>query len=257
MKIHKNSISHNLQTLHSSIEDIAVQHKRAVSSISLMAVSKTYSMEFILEAYRCGQVLFGENRVQESMEKFSTENTNVNGIDIIHDALSIEMKTNTHLHLIGSLQTNKVKKALEHFDCIESIDSMPLIDACHKALHKQAQETQVSKKQFPIFLQVTCSDYDYKHGFNDIAILKKAVESILEQGQLSIKGIMTIAPHSSEEIIVRNAFAETRIWKEHIEREYGLRDLQLSMGMSSDYHWAIAEGSTMVRIGSLIFGARI
>lgn len=240
-----NQIRSNVQKL---MDEILECTNRASQMVELMAVSKTYPIAYVHAAILGGIKLFGENRVQEVEKKFYTHIENT-GTDTVKDASDI--RNAIELHLIGSLQKNKVKKALQYFDCIESIDSQSLIDKCHNVLN-----TLGKREGYKIFLQVCCSNYDYKKGFSEYNRVRDAVGSIVDCNLLRIQGLMTIAPFTNDEKIVRGAFAKARVWKEEIEREFHLKDLRLSMGMSGDYKWAIEEGSHIVRVGTAIFGMR-
>lgn len=232
------SIVESIKALQNNIEELLRSCQRKPDSIAVIAVSKTCSFERIEAAHAAGLKLFGESRVQEFMQK----KTNIKA----------EVLKSIEVHLIGTLQRNKTPRALKHFSCIQSVDSLALLENIGKELHKQEHTTS-----YPVFLQIRSSDYDYKHGFNSLDSLCSAVELLLKLGNMRLRGIMTIGPFSSDEKIVRSAFAKTRNWAEQVQKKFALStSLELSMGMSSDFEYAILEGSTMLRIGSRIFGQR-
>lgn len=228
-------IHHNIQHILSSIRDFAAKYKRDYREIEVMGVSKNQSVAHIMTAFHNGITLFGENRVQEAQQKFS----------------NLEHRPHMHVHVIGTLQRNKVRAALGLFDCIQSIDSLKLLYAIESSIPSQ-------NAPYPVYLQVRCSDFDYKHGFDALDTLKEATEAILNSKNMVLKGLMTIGPFTEQETIIRNGFSKMRKWKEILEKEYNtsIPRLKLSMGMSTDYEWAIAEGSHLIRIGTAIFGAR-
>lgn len=240
-------IASNLSKVRESISETALSYGRNPREISLLAISKTYSLDSIQSAFEVGQVIFGESRVQETAKKF-IENGTVN-----------TLRSKIKVSFIGTLQKNKISNALKCYDCIQSIDSIALVQALINTINNEQKGVMHKKKveKYPVYLQVRCSDYDYKHGFDNFSILKQAVETVMGTSALILQGIMTIAPFSDNESVVRNAFYTAYKWKGKIEEEFNLKKLELSMGMSGDYRWAIAEGSTMVRIGRSIFGERI
>lgn len=233
----------NSLSVSTSLEIIEHTISKYVSTnhpIQILAVSKNQSLERIDTIFNQGMRLFGENRVQETIQKYEHYHH--------RDRLA--------LHCIGTLQKNKVKKALQIFDLIQSVDSLELMAVLIKE-QKKVRDLHPSKEPFPIFLQVKCYEAEQKHGFQEYDILKQAVAHVLATDNLfSIQGIMTIGPLSQDEYTIRKAFSTTRIWKEALEQEYGFSSLSLSMGMSEDYQWAIQEGATMIRIGNKLFGAR-
>ena len=256
------SIQKALQQTLEEITDVLEKNNREKDSLQLLIVSKTYSFEYIIVAKDCGMILFGENKVQEFIKKkqdyAATYLCNVESLI-----------KNVKVHLIGTLQTNKVGKALQHFSCIQSIDSLSLLEKICMQLKKQeqSQENELVSEQkaytqpilpYPIYLQIRCSRYDYKHGFDTMDLLLSAVEFCMQQKKyINLQGLMTIAPLSNNEKIVREGFAQTRKWAEHAWNHFGITQKpELSMGMSNDFYHAIAEGSTLLRLGSKIFGIR-
>lgn len=226
------SIKNNLEEVRNSIEKAAAAAGRPSSDVALMAVSKTKPLELIQEAYDAGQRLFGENRVSEAAEKFA------------------QLPDDTDLHLIGHLQSNKIKTAVPAFDCIESLDSFELSK-------KLAAHCERNKKVMRVLLQLKTAEEGGKTGFSSEKEIIEAAGWIREQKFLKVEGLMTIAPFTSDETEVRCAFARCRNLQEKLMSLYRDQDYScLSMGMSSDYEWAIQEGATLIRVGTAIFGGR-
>jgi len=207
-------------------------------SVRLIAVSKTRSAEHIRAAYAAGQRDFGENRVQEAMEKRA----------------ELEDLTDITWHLIGQLQSNKVRKAVETFDWIHSVDSLKLADR----INRISGECDRCPK---ICFQVKHRPDPSKTGVEPQSLLTE-VSRICSYNHLQVKGLMTIPPLSSDGADTLKIFQENRKLAELITTEVkslecnSMSMKQLSMGMSGDYALAIQAGSTLVRLGQTIFGAR-
>ena len=226
------SIKDNLARVRESLNDAAVKAGRKADEIALMAVSKTKPLELIKEAYEAGQRLFGENRVLEAKEKFA----------LLPDDIRLEM--------IGHLQTNKIKPAVEAFHCIQTVDSVRLAE-------KLEARCSLRDVSIDVLLQLKTSEEMSKTGVVSFDLLQEAAETILGMSRLRITGLMTIAPFTDNEMIVRKAFSDCREARERLCLRFPELEMPvLSMGMSSDFEWAIQEGSTQVRIGSAIFGVR-
>jgi len=219
-----------LQALLEELRVAASNAGRSSDEIALMAVSKTQPYEAIADLYHSCHFLFGENRVQEAAQKFPQNRPE-----------------GMNLHLIGHLQSNKAKQAVTLFDQIDSVDSLKLATL----LEKHATRT------LPILLQLKTSDEESKFGFASEDELLRALEQIASFEYLRVRGIMSIGPLTDNEVITRRSFAQTRKLYERAQELFPESGLDtLSMGMSGDFALAIAEGSTMVRIGTRIFGAR-
>ena len=225
------SIRENWKIFQDDLEAASMDYGRSLQDITVMAVSKTRTVDEILAAGEAGLVLFGENRVEEATEKFSTL-----------DAESYP------LYLIGHLQSNKVSRIGARFAGVHSVDSMKIA----KRLSAHRKEIRLPLE---ILLQVNTSGEESKSGFTELNRFVEEAQEIAELPFLELKGLMTMAPFVNDERVVRDCFALCREWSERIGHlvEGGLI---LSMGMSSDYRWAVAEGSSMIRIGTSIFGAR-
>lgn len=220
------------------LEQILEQIERATSdcgrtdTVQLMAVSKTRPIEDVLEAVEAGQLLFGENRVQEVQQKFPSE------------------RNGYWLHLIGHLQSNKARKAVALVDAIDSIDSL-------KLLRLVDDEAVKLGKRLPILFEINTSKESAKSGFTDEGSYFEAIEAASEMQGVEVRGLMTIGPLSQNEKEVRSAFTELRSLAETSAARFPtLSFTTLSMGMSQDFIWAIKEGSTVVRIGTALFGSR-
>ncbi len=214
----------------SEYRKILEEVKSLDSNVTLLAVSKTKPYESILEAYSEGCRLFGENRVQETAEKFPPERP---------DGMKV--------FLIGQLQRNKVRKAVRIVDRIESVDSVPLLD-------KIDAECAEIGKVMDILFEVNSSGEEQKSGFRTRDELFEAVDRAKELKNVHLIGLMTVGPLGGDRERNRKAFSYTKELFDEIGRDYPLS--VLSMGMSADWRDAIECGSTEVRIGSAIFGAR-
>ncbi len=209
-------------------------------SIRLIAVTKKVSLEKIKEAYQFGIRDFAENRLQEALAK--------------QEALSD--LTDICWHFIGHLQTNKAKKAIAHFDWIHSVDSLILINQLNK-LAQEAIATKIIDKLPKICLQVKILPDADKYGWGRDQLLTDLAK-INELKFLEIRGLMSILPLGLSEEEILKAFIKVKELKEYINQQnysnIHLKDL--SMGMSSDYLLAIQAGTTMIRLGTIIFGKR-
>ncbi|HBH29306.1 MAG: YggS family pyridoxal phosphate-dependent enzyme [Desulfofustis sp. PB-SRB1] len=227
------SIARNLTTIRDTIDTIAIRCGRAPASVSLVAVSKRFPVEVILEAYRAGQRCFGENYVQEAAAK----KTDVDGI--------------VDLHLIGHLQSNKVKEAAEIFSMIQTIDRLKVARTLNRYLREKG-------KKLDVLMQVNIAGDTNKSGVSPDQAIPLA-EQLHQFDHLCFKGLMTIPPYSQEPEDGRIHFSGLRKLADTINHRglFAAADrVELSMGMSHDYHIAIEEGATIVRVGSAIFGQR-
>jgi len=225
-------IPDNIRRIRNEIADAAHQAGRSPDDVSLMAVTKTRTAAEIDAAIAAGLTLLGENRVQEAAEKMP---------DVTQPA---------EWHMIGHLQSNKVKQALELFTTIQSVDSLRLAQRISRLASEQSQTVDV-------LVEVNTSGEESKFG----APPESAVElvgAIRELPSLRLTGMMTIGLFSDDERCVRACFEMLRRLRDDAASLYpDIRLSALSMGMTSDYRWAIAEGSTLVRIGTAIFGPRV
>ena len=213
-------ISENLKSIHERINAAQARSERSAASVTLVAVTKTVSVERISEAQQCGESVFGENRVQELNAKYPE----------IKDA---------HWHLIGHLQTNKVKYAVGKAELIHSVDSLHLAEAINAAAEKLGIVQD-------FLLEVNISGEESKYGLtiDEIADIMKETEKLKN---IRFRGFMTMAPKAASESEIRAVFRRAH----DLFVQYNA-DI-LSMGMSGDFELAVEEGATHVRVGSAIF----
>jgi len=225
-------IEENIRSLKEDIAKIAEKVKRNPKEIEIVAVSKTVEVERIKEAIRCGIKIIGENKVREAEEKFS------------------QIPEKFAKHLVGHLQTNKVKKAIGLFDMIQSLDSLKLANE----ISKRALE---SEKIMEVLVEVNTSGEESKFGIKPDEVLD-FVKNISELEGIKVKGLMTVGLFTSDPEKVRLCFRRLKEIFEKIKSDniLGVDMEYLSMGMTADYQVAIEEGSNMLRIGTAIFGER-
>ena len=230
------SIAENLVAVRNRVAAAAGRAGRHPDEIALMAVSKTFPAETILEAYDAGQRLFGENRVQEFADKAPA-------VGHVHDA---------EFHMIGHLQSNKTGKAVELFSAIDSVDSAKLAQRLNAA-------AESAGKVIDVLLEINIGGEEAKSG---IAPDLPELEAILTQApqwqHLRIRGLMTVPPYAEDPSESRPYFQRLRELRDRLAQRNlpAIHLSQLSMGMSHDFEVAIEEGSTCVRIGTAIFGKR-
>jgi pyridoxal phosphate enzyme (YggS family) len=251
MKPLKMSIAENIEKIEERIMKACLRSGRKREDITLMAVTKFMPLEAVMEAWNAGLRCFGESRVQEAVSKLGPFRTERSGAE----------QRRAELHLIGALQRNKAKTAAAFFDCIQSVDRQALAQELAKYAADRGQNGAL-----PVLLELRTGE-DSKSGFESPDDLFMAVESILACPTLSIRGLMTLAPNTGDQALVRAAFRKLVMAQQELEdrfpNEAGAGRARrhsfdcLSMGMSGDFETAIEEGSTMLRIGSAIFGDRI
>ena len=222
------TIARKLAAVDRRREAAAHRAGRSPADIHLIAVSKTFSADAVRAAARAGQRAFGENRVQEALDK----------VDATRD-LGLEW------HLIGHLQTNKAKIAAASFAIIQSLDSTRLADALARA-----------QKNPPVraLIEVNLGDEASKSGVapDDVAAILDAA-----RGKVEIDGLMTIPPPAATPELARPYFVRLRELRDSLAMRSGLALRELSMGMTDDFEIAIEEGATIVRVGRAVFGERI
>ncbi len=214
---------------------------RPRDSVQLMAVSKTHPAELIMEAFACGIRLFGENRVQEFAAK-----------QLALEAAGLPTDVGpTRFHLIGPLQSNKAARAAQLFDAIDSVDSLRLAQRLDEAC-------AATHKRLPILVEIKLSPEASKHGIGPEADeLNALLERLPDLNNLMFRGLMTVPPFADDLEQARPYFRHLRELRDSLAQRYpALQFDELSMGMSHDFPVAIEEGSTLVRIGTAIFGAR-
>lgn len=228
------SIAENVARVRERMAAACARARRSPNDVRLMAVSKTHPASAIREAFAAGVTLFGENRVQEFAEKTGE----LGGIA-------------AEIHLIGHLQSNKIAKAAELFDAVDSVDSIKLAERLDSAAEKLG-------KTLSVLLEVNVGGEEAKSGFApESEELRSLLAKANELPHLQFRGLMTIPPHTEDPNGARPYFQTLRAVRDRLAKEFPHTDLyELSIGMSHDYEVAIEEGSTCVRVGTAIFGER-
>jgi pyridoxal phosphate enzyme (YggS family) len=235
-------IKANLDRLNERITAAAARAGREPEEITLVAVTKTVPPEWIALAWEAGLRQFGENRVQEAESKV---------------LWSREKSLGLTWHMVGHLQRNKVKKAIQLFDLVQSVDSLRLA----QEISKRCSDSAVS---MPVLLEVNVSGEASKYGFPahegggaQMEDFLGAVQQIIALPSLEPRGLMTVAPFGAPEQTLRSCFARVRSLLDRLHREFPDQPWRhLSMGMTDDFEIAIEEGATIVRVGRAIFGER-
>jgi PLP dependent protein len=225
-----NELSTRLQVIRDRIHTAAVRCGRDPATVELLAVSKTHPVEMIREAVEAGQLLFGENKVQEILAK------------------APQLPAELHWHLIGHLQSNKVRKVLPLVKAIHSIDSLDLA----RDVNRIATELGLTAK---VYLEVNLAEESTKHGFK-LEEMRTNLEALHALDRLSIQGLMCIPPFEADPGLSRPYFSRLRELRDELEKSGGKPLPLLSMGMSHDFEIAIEEGANLVRVGSALFGVR-
>jgi PLP dependent protein len=232
------SFAERLQSVEERIAAACHRAGRSREDLRLMGVSKMHSAETIAEAARAGLTLFGENRVQE----FEAKRHRLQELYI----------TDAEVHLIGHLQSNKSARAAGIFSAIDSVDSWRLAERLNDAAGKLG-------RKLPVLLEIKLSAEPAKTGIDpDSAELRPLLERLPSLEHLAMRGLMTIAPFDDNPETARACFRRLRTLRDTLARENPHIDFrELSMGMSGDFEIAIEEGSTLVRIGTALFGERL
>jgi pyridoxal phosphate enzyme (YggS family) len=227
-------IRNRLGAVRAKIESACKASGRAPSSVKLIAVSKTKSVELIRSAMAAGQLSFGENYVNELLGKMTAE-------------------PEADWHFIGSLQTNKAKQIAGHVNLIHSVDRTKLAEEISKSLEKTPLVVQ------KVLLQVRVGDEVTKHGV-ELSSAASLLETLLPIKNINVSGLMCLPPLTDDENRSRKWFAEIRECFENLRNGLSATQkeafVELSMGTSADFEFAIQEGATIVRVGTAIFGSR-
>ena len=197
----------------------------------VIAVTKYVDESKMIEAFNAGIRDFAESKIQDFLRKFEN--------------LPDEVKNQVTWHFIGHLQTNKIKKVISLFDYIHSVDSLRLAEE----ISEQAFAGGIEQK---ILLQINNAEEETKFGFNTTEI-KEVFEKIIGLKSLKVVGLMSMAPYTEDSELLHKLFREIKQLKDYLENKYSYPMHELSMGMSNDYKIAVEEGSTLIRLGSLIF----
>ncbi|MFW2372363.1 MAG: YggS family pyridoxal phosphate-dependent enzyme [Gammaproteobacteria bacterium] len=226
----KPNIERNIQQIRQKIADYCHKYRRSAEDIQLLAVSKTKSVELVTEAYNSGQQAFGESYLQEALDKMAQlQNFNI------------------QWHFIGHIQSNKTRDIASHFDWVHSVDR-------YKIAQRLNDQRPPEHPPLNICLQVNINRESGKSG-TDIEQLEPLVQQISQLKRLNLRGLMAIPVKTSSLDQQRQNFKKIRQALEQLQQKHPNLDT-LSMGMSNDMEAAIAEGSTMLRIGTAIFGSR-
>ena len=222
------TLAQRIESVAERIAAAADRSGRTSADVTLIGVTKTVGRDVVDEAYALGMRHFGENRVQDCVEKFATP--------LPGDAV---------LHEIGQLQTNKVKQAVQMFQVIHSVDRPSLVQALDKAATAQG-------KRIDVLIQVNVAGEDQKAGCepDDAAGL---IEAVRASNSLALRGLMTMAPLVATPEEARPVFAGLRELRDRLAADHGVELPWLSMGMTNDFEVAIEEGATHVRVGRAIF----
>ena len=225
-----NNFSERLNRIRERIEKACESAGRSSAEVRLLAASKAQTPESVREAADCGLVLFGENRVQEAKQK----------IPLCPPRLE--------WHMIGHLQTNKAREAVRLFQTIHSVDSQKLLAAIDAA-------GELTGRRITVFLEVNVSGESSKFG-----LAPEAVPEILALAntlkRVEITGLMTIPPATKDPELARPFFEKLRLFRDQWRKQTGFALNELSMGMSHDFEAAVKEGATIIRLGTILFGAR-
>ena len=226
------SIADNLARIHEKVAEAALKAGRSPQDVLVVAVTKTVALPRILEALECGISHVGESKVQEAKEKMPG------------------LPPGVTKHMVGHLQRNKVGSALEIFDVIHSLDRMSLA----REISRRALARGILAR---VLVQVNTAGDEERFGVPPAGV-ESFVQQVSTLGGLSVEGLMTIAPYTNDEKRLREAFSVLRELREEIKGKNmaGVTMEHLSMGMSGDYHLAIEEGATLIRVGTAIFGQR-
>ena len=223
-------IAANLTQVQQRIAAACDRAQRSPDEVQIIAVGKKFTADVIRGAADCGLTLFGENRVQEAKAKIP------------------DCPGHIRWHFIGNLQKNKCRDAVELFEMMHAVDSLPLAAELNKRCEQAA-------KTMPVLLEVNVSGEGSKHGFTTETAVE-AMEAFFDFPQLELHGLMTMAPFTRSPESARPFFEKLRALKTDCESKLGAPLPELSMGMSGDYEIAIEEGATMVRLGTCLFGPR-
>lgn len=229
-----NSLLENISSIYKRISHAAMRAGRNPEDVKLIAVTKKVSIERIKEAIDAGLRIFGENRVQEAQKKISNFEFRISNF-------------NLEWHLIGHLQKNKARYAVQLFDMIHSVDSTGLAGE----INGNAEKTG---KIQDVLIEVKLSSEETKHGILKIELME-LIKAVSAMKNLNLRGLMTIPPFFEDQKDARPYFRELRELRDKASSD-GFDLPELSMGMSHDFEAAIEEGATMVRIGTAIFGER-
>lgn len=224
------TIAERLKSVQITVEQSTLDAHRPLNAVKLLAVSKTKPVSDIVQAYEAGQRLFGENYVQEGVEKIQR----------------LQSHDNIEWHYIGPLQSNKTRLVAENFDWVQAVDRLKIA--------QRLNDQVTPNKILNVCIQVNIDDDDNKAGIG-VGELSDFAKAIAELPNLRLRGLMTIPKANQAQAQQNTSLANMAILFEDLKKHYSSIDT-LSMGMSGDIQNAINNGSTMVRVGTAIFGSR-
>ncbi len=224
------TIAEQLKSVQITVEQSTLDAHRPLNAVKLLAVSKTKPVSDIVQAYEAGQLLFGENYVQEGVEKIQM----------------LKSYDNIEWHFIGPLQSNKTRLVAENFDWVQAIDRLKIA--------QRLNDQVTPNKILNVCIQVNIDDDDNKAGIG-ASELNDFAKAIVELPNLRLRGLMTVPKANQSQAQQTTSFAHMAMLFEDLKKHYSSVDT-LSMGMSGDMQCAINNGSTMVRLGTAIFGSR-
>jgi pyridoxal phosphate enzyme (YggS family) len=228
------SLKRRYQDVLSKLRDSAERSSRSVDDITLVAITKTHPASVIREAIKLGMTDFGESRVQEAESKITELG-----------------RQSARWHLVGHLQANKARRAVQLFDVIHSVDSVSIAERLERLCE------EASRPLLEVLIQVDLGGEETKSGIAE-SELEDLVATISECPHLKLIGLMTLPPFFDEPELVRPFFRKLRTLRDELKAKGSFGELrgELSMGMTNDFEIAIEEGATMVRVGTAIFGVR-
>lgn len=226
------ALPESLRRVEDRVAEACAKSGRDPAEIRIVAITKGHPARTLIAALEAGLRQIGENRVGEAVEKFSLAASSLEGYGATR-------------HMVGHLQRNKIRAAVTAFDWVQSVDSMRLARALSLRM-------EGGHGRLPVLIEVNAGAEEQKYGFSPDEVVDQAAE-IADLPGLSVRGLMTMAPLTNEEPVLRATFRRARTL---FERMTSLPDT-LSMGMSGDYSVAIEEGSTMLRLGTALFGPRV
>ncbi|MDP3178488.1 MAG: YggS family pyridoxal phosphate-dependent enzyme [Spirochaetaceae bacterium] len=228
------SVAGAVERVRERIAAAASRAGREAQSVEIMAVTKLHPIDAAEAAHAMGIRVFGESRVQEAEAKYAS---------------FLDSRPDTRLEMIGHLQSNKVKKAVSLFSCIQSVDSLDILSELDRRACADGMTIEV--------LFELHTGEESKAGFPDLDALFRACDSLAAKKALVLRGLMTMAPFTDEGAPVRRSFKALAAAYKTIRERYGFPRFEVvSMGMSNDFEIAVEEGSTMLRLGTILFGSR-
>ncbi len=233
----RDGVTESLRRVEDRIADACARCGRDPAEILIVAITKGHPVSTLVAALEAGLRRIGENRVGEAAEKFAAAAEPLERYGAVR-------------HMVGHLQRNKARLAVDEFDWIQSVDSLRLAEELSRRIRDRPG-------RMPVLIEVNAGEEEQKHGFSPDKAIEEACR-VAELPGLVVRGLMTMAPFTTDEAVVRKAFRRaSALFEDLVElgEHAGLIPDTLSMGMSGDFELAIEEGSTMVRLGTVLFGS--